>query len=1108
MTRNGVFLTDDPFWYKDAIIYEVHVKAFYDSDGNGIGDFKGLRKKLDYLEDLGVTAIWLLPFYPSPLKDDGYDIADYYNVHSQYGTLRDFKDFLRDAHHRGIRVITELVLNHTSDQHPWFQRARRAEPGSVWRNFYVWSDTPEKYLDARIIFQDFEVSNWRWDPVAKAYYWHRFYSNQPDLNFDNPRVQKEFMRVLDYWFDMGVDGLRLDAVPYLFEREGTNCENLPETYAFLAKLRGYIDGKHKDKMLLAEANQWPEDAVAYFGSGDMCHMAFHFPVMPRMFMAIQMEDRFPVIDIFDQTPTIPDACQWAIFLRNHDELTLEMVTDEERDYMYRIYASDTRARINLGIRRRLAPLLDNDRRKVELMNLLLLTLPGTPVIYYGDELGMGDNYYLGDRDGVRTPMQWSADRNAGFSSANPQKLYLPVVIDPAYHFETINVETEEHSQACLLWWMRRFIAMRKRYKAFGRGNIEFLAPDNPKVLAYTRTYENETLLVVVNLSRHPQFAELDLSKYSGSIPQEVFSRSKFLPIKDSCYMLTLGSYGYYCFELLPRPGDAVSLSGTRVLPELRIEQSWARFFESKEREYLEGGVLPAYLRGRRWFGGKARDILGVRIKDVIPVGKNGSLTYIVFVEAQYAEGAPDTYFLPLSYADGEKAEEISERSPNAVVCRISVKAKRGIIYDGLYNNDFCMALLAMIIKRQALRGEHGEIVAYAGKALRGILAKEGIQLEPQIQEVEQSNSSVLFGSELFLKTFRHSEHGRNPDLEISQFLTEWVGFAQVPAFAGGIEYRESEDVEPVAVGILQRFVPNQGSAWRFYLDVAEKYLEVVSAEKTEIPKDATASLMEVASGGVHPLFFDLIGGGPIEMSGLLGKRTAQMHASLASPDISDFAPEPFSLLYQRSLYQSMQSLTKRVFQLLRRHAGTLDGAVRDEALEVLGLEKKVLSQFKSIHQKKIRAMKTRVHGDYHLGQVFFTGKDFVIFDFEGEPARNLGERRLKRSPMRDVAGMVRSYHYAAYSALFSGPDAVKPEERRTLEVWADLWYRTLAGAFLGSYLEEIRCTGFLPEESEELDIMLKAFLLEKAIYELGYELNNRPDWVLIPLRGIKYLMEA
>ena len=530
-----------PLWYKDAIIYQVHVRAFSDSTGDGVGDFPGLTSKLDYLQDLGVTALWLLPFYPSPLKDDGYDIANYTNVHPSYGTLKDFKVFLREAHARQLRVITELVLNHTSDQHPWFQRARRAKPGSTARDFYVWSDTPEKYKEARIIFKDFETSNWTWDPVAKAYFWHRFYSHQPDLNFENPQVQRELLQTVSFWLRMGVDGMRLDAVPYLFEQEGTNCENLPETHAFLKELRRYVDEEFPGRMLLAEANQWPEDASAYFGDGDECHTAFHFPIMPRLFMAKHMEDRFPIVDILQQTPAIPANCQWVLFLRNHDELTLEMVTDEERDYMYRVYAHDPQARINLGIRRRLAPLLNNNRRTIELLHGLLFSLPGTPVIYYGDEIGMGDNIYLGDRDGVRTPMQWSADRNAGFSQANPQRLYLPVVIDPEYLYETVNVETQRNNPQSFWWWIKRLIAVRNQHPAFGRGSLELLLPDNAKVLAFIRQMDDDRILIVANLSRFSQYVELDLSAHEGAVPVELFGHTRFPAIGKLPYLLTSGS---------------------------------------------------------------------------------------------------------------------------------------------------------------------------------------------------------------------------------------------------------------------------------------------------------------------------------------------------------------------------------------------------------------------------------------------------------------------------------------------------------------------------------------------------------------------------------------
>ncbi len=658
-------LPADPLWYKDAIIYETHVRAFCDSDADGIGDFPGLTQKLDYLQDLGITAIWLLPFYPSPLRDDGYDIADYTSVHPAYGTLSDFKTLLREAHRRGLRVITELVVNHTSDQHPWFQRARRSKPGSAARDFYVWSDTPQKYRDARIIFKDFEASNWTWDPVANAYFWHRFYSHQPDLNFESPQVRRHLFRALDFWLKLGVDGLRLDAIPYLHEREGTNCENLPETHAFLKSLRAHIDRHFSGRMLLAEANQWPEDAAAYFGDGDECHMAFHFPLMPRMFMAVRMEDRYPIVDILSQTPAIPATAQWALFLRNHDELTLEMVTDEERDYMYRVYAEDRQMRINVGIRRRLVPLLGNDRRKIELMMALLMSLPGTPVLYYGDEIGMGDNIYLGDRNGVRTPMQWSGDRNAGFSRAPAQRLFLPIVTDPEYHYEAINVEVEQNNPSSPLWWTKRVIALRKSHQAFGRGTMAFLQADNRKILAYVRAHAEETILVVANLSRFSQYVELDLAAHAGLVPVELFGRNEFPPIGSSLYPLTLGPHNVFWFALQNPRGLGAAVSGAPDKVELTCAGSWDEILRPGGRAGLEE-ALPDYLRRRRWFGGKARKIKSARILESVPVDGEG-LPHWTLVRVEYVDGDPETYLLPLSFASGPKADAIAREAPQAVV---------------------------------------------------------------------------------------------------------------------------------------------------------------------------------------------------------------------------------------------------------------------------------------------------------------------------------------------------------------------------------------------------------------------------------------------------------
>src|SRR5919112_1256154 len=619
----------DTDWYRDAIIYQLHVKSFFDSNDDGVGDFEGVTAKLDYIKDLGVSAVWVLPFYPSPLRDDGYDIADYTNVHPDYGTLDDFRAFVAEAHRRGLKVITELVINHTSDQHPWFQRARRAPPGSPERDFYVWSDDDKKLAGTRIIFTDTESSNWAWDPVAGQYYWHRFFSHQPDLNHNNPRVVEAVIEVMRFWMDMGVDGMRLDAIPYLCVREGTNNESLPETHAVLKRMRAAMDAEYTGRMFLAEANQWPEDVREYFGDGDECHMAYHFPLMPRIFMSVALEDRYPVAEIMRQTPDIPENCQWAIFLRNHDELTLEMVTDRERDYMYRFYAADPRARINLGIRRRLAPLMENDIDTIKLMNSLLLSMPGSPILYYGDEIGMGDNIFLGDRNGVRTPMQWSPDRNAGFSRADPQRLYLPPIMDPVYGYEAVNVEAQAREPGSLLNWMRRMLAVRKTSRAFGRGKLTFLRPGNRKILAYLRELGDEAILCVANVGRSAQPVELDLSRFKGRVPLELLGRTPFPPIGDLPYMLTLPAHGFYWFRLTtdaPVPSWHEERIAPEDLPILILFDGWTSFFRDrvvpwriamadKTRTQLEEQVLPRYLRSQRWYAAKGEAIKGVRLSD-------------------------------------------------------------------------------------------------------------------------------------------------------------------------------------------------------------------------------------------------------------------------------------------------------------------------------------------------------------------------------------------------------------------------------------------------------------------------------------------------------------
>jgi maltose alpha-D-glucosyltransferase/alpha-amylase len=1104
-------LGNEPQWYRDAVIYQVHVRAFQDSDGDGIGDFRGLTERLDYIQDLGVTAIWLQPFYPSPLKDDGYDIAAHRDVHPSYGTLRDFRRFLREAHARGLRVITEMVLNHTSDQHEWFQRARRAPAGSRHRNWYVWSDTPDEYPGVRIIFQDFEPSNWAWDPVAQQYFWHRFYSNQPDLNYDSADVRRAMFGVVDFWLEMGVDGLRLDAVPYLYERNGTNCENLPETHAYLRALRKHIDAKFPDRMLLAEANMWPEDAVQYFGDSDECHMAFHFPLMPRMFMATKMEDRFPVVDILTQTPALPEGAQWAIFLRNHDELTLEMVTDEERDYMYRVFADDPQARINLGIRRRLAPLLGNDRRLIEMMNGLLFSLPGTPVVYYGDEVGMGDNFYLGDRNGVRTPMQWSADRNAGFSRANPQQLYLPVVSDPEYG--SVNVEAQHRNPNSLLWHMRRLIALRKRHSAFGRGSFEFVPSENRKVLTYLRSDEHEDLLVVANLSRLAQYVELDLSRFKGRVPSELLGHTPFPPIGDLPYLLTLGPHAIYWFALQPER-DPSAQDGGGPLPALRTGREWTDIVETaRGRQALERALVP-YLPARRWFSGKGSRISGVRLGAVIPVPEKGSRRtdlpagVLALIDVDYAEGDPETYLLPLTAraTHGRPDEEL----PRSAIARLSGGDEELVLFDAAHDTRFAHALLDAVVRRRRLPGAGGEVSGWTSGALKGALdGQRPEDLEPRVAGAEQSNTSIAYGDRLLLKLYRKLEEGPHPEVEVGRYLTERASFEHVAPTLGALEYRRARG-RTVSLGMLAGWVPNEGDAWGLAVDEAQRFLEGALATGSDngVPAGAASSvrLTELVDEEPPPHVAERIGYF-LEQARRLGQRTAQLHLALAA-ELEDpaFTPEPFSAHYRRSLYQSLRGRARPALSSLRRGAAPVPGAI-----DVLQREDEVLGRFQAVTEASPDNLRIRVHGDYHLGQVLWTGRDFVIVDFEGEPARPLGERRIKRSPLQDVAGMMRSFHYAAYAALLGSGGLRSDDEERlggSAEMWLLYWYRWVTTVFLRAYLEAADGAAFLPASRADLDTLLDAFQLEKAVYELRYEVANRPEWVPIPLQGVRQLLES
>jgi maltose alpha-D-glucosyltransferase/alpha-amylase len=1035
----------DKLWYKDAIIYELHVKAFADSNADGIGDFPGLMQKLDYLQDLGVTCVWLLPFFPSPLRDDGYDIADYQNVHPSYGTLDDFKAFLAAAHDRELQVLIELVINHTSDQHPWFQAARNAPAGSPERDYYVWSDRDDKYKDARIIFTDTEKSNWTWDPVAKAYFWHRFFSHQPDLNFDNPRVLEEVLNVMRFWLDMGVDGVRLDAIPYLVERDGTSCENLPETHALIKSVRAAMDADYTNRTILAEANQWPSDVRPYFGDGDECHMAFHFPVMPRIYMALRQEDRLPIVDIMKQTPDIPDTCQWGLFLRNHDELTLEMVTNDERDYMYLAYSADPRTRINLGIRRRLAPLMDNNRRRIELLNSLLFSLPGTPIVYYGDEIGMGDNVYLGDRNGVRTPMQWNPDRNAGFSRCNPAMLYSPVIMDPVWGYQALNVEAQQSDPSSLLNWMRNMIALRKLFQVFGRGTLEFLAPANRKILAYLRRFDGEQILCVMNLSRFAQPVDLELPELAGMVPVEMLGYVEFPPITRQPYRIILGPYGFLWLELhgTPEPATPPVEAPMEVNVKAQTVEGWAGLIPD-----LETKVLPEYLPKQRWFGAKSRRIRTVHVADWAEFA--GAAMTVLDVE--YDSGEPDRFFVPLF-------------------------AKDGAVQDALQDDGFCTALLTLHELPTAEGKIYGQVAAeVAGGAITYTVRRVS---------AEQHNSSIIFGDSVILKLFRRLQAGQNPDIEIGKYLTEKAHFDRIPAFMGLMEYRRDAG-EPFALAMLQRLIPNEGDGWRWTTEELERYYE--NCARIPFPQAADSARDHV--------------GAFLEAARVLGRRTAELHLALASAtDDPALAPEPFDGREMDSTTAEMREEAAKAFDVLKSNLSTLPDEVLEMAGVALGKRRQIVDRLCLKAQDRNYGERIRTHGDYHLGQVLRTKNDFVIIDFEGEPALPLAQRRAKHSPLRDVAGMLRSFSYAANATLMTYTTR-HPEDFESLAPWASLWERTVSAEFLSTYRDVAAGSNILPAAEEDFRRLLDACLLEKATCELMYELNNRPIWVRIPLAGI------
>ncbi len=1148
----------DPLWYKDAIIYELHVRAFADSNNDGVGDFQGLISKLDYLQDLGVTCLWLLPFFPSPLRDDGYDIANYVDVNPAYGTLADFKQFLDAAHSRNLQVMIELVINHTSDQHPWFKAARSAPPGSPEREMYVWSETDQRYKDARIIFTDTEKSNWTWDDSAQAYYWHRFFSHQPDLNFDNPRVIEEVIAAMRFWLDMGVDALRMDAIPYLVERDQTTCENLPETHAVIKKIRAAIDVDYANRLILAEANQWPVDVRPYFGDGDECHMAFHFPLMPRIYMALRQEDRLPITDIMAQTPTIPDSCQWGLFLRNHDELTLEMVTDDERDYMYLAYSADPRMRINVGIRRRLAPLVDNNRRRIELLNSLLLSFPGTPILYYGDEIGMGDNIYLGDRNGVRTPMQWNSDRNAGFSKCDPARLYFPVVMDPIYGYQTVNVEMQQSDQSSLLHWTRNMIALRKLFQVFGRGTLEFLNPANRKILAYLRSLTREdgsveVVLCVANLSRFAQPVDLDLAPFAGMVPVEMLGYVSFPPITAGLYPLTLAPYSFLWFELQPpQPTHPAPVSAVQQAQQSDIavaaalrRQGWKSLMQGSGREWLQK-ALELFLIRQRWFGGKTRKIKALTIKScaVLPPRTNNGIdgiaailnvpdedasltSAIFFAETYYEDGGSETYQLPLALAMEGESDAIVANSPSSVVGTLVTSNGSVVLQDATFREGFRQQLLGLVLSSARVPVSPGnvledsfetntdldkgtsahtavEVLLEGWRSRLPLSAESEHPARSRIGSVEQSNTSLIFDDKLILKLFRRLQVGENPDIEIGRFLSDVSHFPYTAPFVGDLSLEEASD-KRTSLGMLQGLVANQGDGWAWTLEALSRFYDSVSRHVA--PVDHGESSTFFSAGHLSADVATKVGD-YLEDVGLLGKRTAEMHLALATETTDPaFCAEPLTIDDLRKDAEHMHRQVTSTLDALRVALPSLTEAVADNAALLLSKRLDLHQRIDCFVSDEVSGHRIRVHGDYHLGQILRAQNDFVVLDFEGEPARTLEERRRKQSPLKDVAGMLRSFSYAAWTA-FDRHIEIHLDHAITLEPWVGLWQTAVSTVFLTAYRETADGSPALLPVAKQCDAMLNAYLLEKSMYELLYELNNRPSWVRVPLTGILALLDA
>jgi len=1080
---------EDRLWYKDAIIYELHVKAFFDGNGDGIGDFRGLISKLDYLQELGVNTLWLLPFYPSPMRDDGYDISDYHNVHPAYGRMADFQEFIHEAKQRSLRVITELVINHTSDQHPWFQAARRAAPGTVKRDYYMWSDSDRGLSGTRIIFSDTEKSNWAWDDVARAYYWHRFFSHQPDLNYANPHVFKAMMHAMRFWFDAGVDGMRLDAVPYLCVREGTSNENLPETHAVVKRMRAELDLHYPNRMLLAEANQWPEDVREYFGDGDECHMAYHFPLMPRIYMAIAQEDRHPIVEIMEQTPDIPESCQWAVFLRNHDELTLEMVTDRERDYLYRAYALDPRARLNLGIRRRLAPLMGNDRNRIELMNLLLMTITGSPIIYYGDEIGMGDNITLGDRDGVRTPMQWNGGPNGGFSTAAPERLFLPPIDDPVYGYAAVNVEAQHRNEFSLLNWMRRLVAMRKAHRAFSRGTLRFLRPGNRKILAYLREHEDEVILCVANLSRAPQPVELDLSAFKQRVPVELMGRSRFPPTGELPYLLTLSGYGFYVFRLaadveapdwheehavppdlpvLVLLDNTVGMQGAQPNADTGVNL----LMTPRAKEQLEARIVPGYFRAQPWFAGLGTSAEKFEFNEMREWRVDSHSWLLATVGVTLRDGSINRYAIPMALAWEDKEESRAAALLHATLSKVRRRAQVGVLFDAFWDDRFCCALVSAMARGEKLAFGDGNLEFNATGAY------DEFSCPPETTNFVRSVSEhgrlrVNLNDRLLLKSYKWLLNGTHPELELSRFLTDTAKFSNIPQLAGSVEYVNAQG-QHSTLAILERYAENQGDAWTYTLNYLERFLDECFATSGPPPDER------------HIAYMTLIK--------TLALRTAQFHQALALPDEGGaFGSEPISTEDIAAWADRVRQRATLMFDLLEQELPRLPEAAQSTGHSLIAVRAKLYRRIARVDGLQLEAMKTRCHGDYYLGQVWLAKNDFLITNYGGEPGRSWAERRRKHTPLHDVAGMLYSLSKAGAAAL-QHVTADAPEATAALQQRVDDWEMRVRRTFLRIYRKAMTGHPAHLADAEAAEALMAMFMTEKALSDVSSALiQHAPD---------------